>query len=131
MSTSTNAANRIPADERKVTVAAAMARLPGPQGERFAAALEHGSLIVEIYAPRGVDPQTPHTRDEVYVVAQGRGYFINGESREAFGPGDLLFVPASVEHRFVDFTDDLIVWVIFYGPEGGEAASSSDVELRF
>jgi hypothetical protein len=24
-------------------------------------------------------------------------------------------------HRFEDFTDDLAVWVIFYGPEGGEA----------
>ena len=36
------------------------------------------------------------------------------------GPGDLLFVPARVPHRFDNFTDDLVVWVIFYGPEGGE-----------
>jgi mannose-6-phosphate isomerase-like protein (cupin superfamily) len=103
-------------------VAQALARLPGPRGERFAAQLSHGSLLVEIYAPRGVDAQTPHTRDEVYVVVQGSGDFINGESRAPVGPGDLLFVPARVEHRFVDFTDDLVVWVIFYGPEGGEAA---------
>jgi hypothetical protein len=27
-----------------------------------------------------------------------------------------------VEHRFEEFSDDLAVWVIFYGPEGGEAA---------
>jgi hypothetical protein len=33
----------------------------------------------------------------------------------------VLFVPASVEHRFEDFTDDLVVWVVFYGQEGGEA----------
>jgi hypothetical protein len=32
-----------------------------------------------------------------------------------------LFVPAGAEHRFEDFTDDLTVWVVFYGPEGGEA----------
>jgi glucosamine 6-phosphate synthetase-like amidotransferase/phosphosugar isomerase protein len=25
-------------------------------------------MKVEIYAPRGTDPQTPHTRDELYVV---------------------------------------------------------------
>ena len=89
-------------------------------GKRFLEVLTRGSLSVEIYAPRGHDPQTPHTRDEVYVVVEGRGEFINGNERHAFSPGDFLFVPAGVEHRFVDFTDDLVVWVIFYGPEGGE-----------
>jgi mannose-6-phosphate isomerase-like protein (cupin superfamily) len=110
-----------PAEKRKVTVEEAMARVPTPDGKRFATVLEHGSLQVEIYAPRGTDPQQPHTRDEAYIVVQGSGEFINGESQQAFTPGDFLFVPAGVEHRFVDFTDDLIVWVIFYGPEGGEA----------
>ncbi|HVG34530.1 MAG TPA: cupin domain-containing protein [Pyrinomonadaceae bacterium] len=109
------------ADRRQVTVKEALFQLPGPKGERFAAVLEHGSLVVEIYAPRGHDPQTPHTRDEVYIVISGSGYFVNGETREPFGAGDLLFVPAGITHRFEDFTDDLNVWVIFYGPEGGEA----------
>jgi mannose-6-phosphate isomerase-like protein (cupin superfamily) len=95
-------------------------RLPTPDGKRFVVAFEHGSLSVEMYAPRGVDAQTPHSRDEVYVVVQGRGYFVNGSQRHRFGPGDLLFVPAGVEHRFEEFTDDLVVWVIFYGLEGGE-----------
>lgn len=87
--------------------------------------LEHGSLSVEVYAPRGTDPQTPHTRDEVYVVISGTGMFINGRDRHPFGAGDVLFVPAGVEHRFVEFTDDLVVWVVFYGPEGGEAGRAS------
>ena len=112
----------VPAQRRRVTVGEAMERLPGPGGVRFAEVLEHGSLAVEIYAPRGTDPQTPHTRDEVYVVVRGTGEFVNGPDRGSFGPGDVLFVPAGVEHRFERFTDDLIVWVIFYGPEGGEAA---------
>jgi mannose-6-phosphate isomerase-like protein (cupin superfamily) len=112
---------RTRAERRKVTVSEAVAQLPGPNGERFAAMLEHGSLVIEIYAPRGSDPQTPHTRDELYTVVTGIGFFVNGESRESFGPGDLLFVPAGVVHRFEDFTDDLVVWVMFYGPEGGEA----------
>ncbi|MBA3765438.1 MAG: cupin domain-containing protein [Acidobacteria bacterium] len=107
--------------KRQVTVAEAMTQLPTPEGKRFATVLEHGSLSVEIYAPRGVDQQQPHTRDEAYVVVKGSGEFINSESRQPFGAGDFLFAPAGVEHRFVDFTDDLIVWVIFYGPEGGEA----------
>ena len=106
---------------RKATVAEAMRLLPGPDGERFARVLGHGSMEVEVYAPRGTDPQTPHTRDELYVVVSGTGGFVNGSERHPFGPGDVLFVPAGVEHRFEDFTDDLVVWVVFYGPEGGEA----------
>lgn len=104
-----------------MTIEEALARVPTPDGKRFATVLEHGSLLVEIYAPRGTDPQQPHTRDEAYIVVQGSGEFINGESKERFTPGDFLFVPAGVLHRFVNFTDDLVVWVIFYGPEGGEA----------
>jgi mannose-6-phosphate isomerase-like protein (cupin superfamily) len=96
-------------------------RLPGPDGERFATIFEHGSLVVEVYAPRGSDPQNPHTRDEVYFIAAGSGEFVCGDSRRQFGPTDLLFVEAGVNHRFENFTDDLAVWVLFYGPEGGEA----------
>ncbi len=120
--TATGSSGQVPTQRRGVTVAEGMERLPGPGGVRFEKVLEHGSLVVEIYAPRGTDPQTPHTRDEVYVVVQGTGEFVNGPDRRSFGPGDVLFVPAGVEHRFERFTDDLVVWVIFYGPEGGEAA---------
>jgi mannose-6-phosphate isomerase-like protein (cupin superfamily) len=109
----------------RFTVAQGFARLPGPQGERFTPLFRHGSLEIELYAPRGNDPQTPHTRDEVYVVVSGSGRFVNGPTRERFGAGDLLFVPAGVEHRFEEFTDDLVVWVMFYGPPGGEEVGTS------
>ena len=108
------------AERRRASVAESLALLPGAGGERFAKVLERGSLVVEIYAPRGRDPQQPHTRDELYVVVEGSGHFVNGDERHAFAPGDVLFVPAGVVHRFEDFTDDLVVWVVFYGPEGGE-----------
>jgi mannose-6-phosphate isomerase-like protein (cupin superfamily) len=97
-----------------------MRKLPTQEGKPFVVAFEHGSLSVEMYAPRGVDAQTPHLRDEVYVVVRGRGFFVNGSVRHRFGPGDVLFVPAGVEHRFEEFTDNLAVWVVFYGPERGE-----------
>jgi mannose-6-phosphate isomerase-like protein (cupin superfamily) len=106
--------------EHRLTLPAALARLPGPAGERFVELFRHGTLSIELYAPRGHDPQTPHSKDEVYVVVHGSGQFRNGEARHGFGPGDVLFVPAGVTHRFEEFTDDLAVWVIFYGPEGGE-----------
>lgn len=97
-----------------------LARLPGPDGERFVELFRHGTLVVEIYAPRGRDPQQPHTRDELYVVISGQGTFYDGTTRRPFAPGDLIFVAAGVEHRFENFSDDLAVWVMFYGPDGGE-----------
>jgi mannose-6-phosphate isomerase-like protein (cupin superfamily) len=104
----------------KIGLEDARSRIPGPNGERFAELFRHGSLSVEIFAPRGVDTQQPHSRDEVYVVVHGTGRFTYGTHHVAFGPGDFLFVRAGVGHRFEDFTDDLVVWVLFYGPEGGE-----------
>jgi mannose-6-phosphate isomerase-like protein (cupin superfamily) len=96
-------------------------QLPGPKGQRFIELFRHGTLSVELYAPRGKDPQTPHTRDEIYVIATGSGRFRRGSEDTTFGPGDVLFVPAGEEHRFEEFTDDFATWVFFYGPEGGEA----------
>lgn len=99
-----------------------LGKLPTPDGKRFVEVFRHGSMSVELYAPRGVDTQSPHRQDEIYVVVRGEGTFRNGPTRHPFGPGDVLFVPAGVEHRFEDFSDDLAVWVVFYGPEGGETA---------
>jgi len=108
----------------KITLKEALSKIPGPNGNRFATVFEHGTLSVEIYAPRGEDPQQPHTRDEVYIVMQGSGEFINGDARHPFQTGDFLFAPAGIEHSFVNFTDDFAVWVIFYGPEDGETNGS-------
>ena len=80
----------------------------------------HGTLAVEMYTPQGDDPQTPHSRDEVYIVARGTGLFFDGEARRPVGPGTFLFVAAGQVHRFEAFSPDFAVWVFFYGPEGGE-----------
>jgi mannose-6-phosphate isomerase-like protein (cupin superfamily) len=109
-----------PAPSAHLEPEAGLARLPGPAGERSVALFRHGSLLVKLYAPRGSDPQTPHTRDEAYVVARGSGLFFDGAQRRRFGPGAFLFAEAGRPHRFEDFTEDLAVWVLFYGPEGGE-----------
>lgn len=109
--------------KHQLTASEGLARLPGPGGERFVELFQHGTLSVELYAPRGHDPQSPHSRDEVYAVVRGRGQFRNGSERHPFAPGDVLVVPAGVDHRFEEFTDDLVVWVFFYGPEGGEHTS--------
>lgn len=116
----TNVFNHNFAGKTKVAATEAVNLLPTSEGKRSVIVFEHGSLQVKVYAPRGADSQQPHTRDEAYIVVQGSGEFINGESRHPFGAGDFLFAAAGTEHRFVNFTDDFYVWVIFYGPEGGE-----------
>ena len=103
-----------------LTLAEGLARMPGPDRDQYDVLLRHGTLELGYYAPRGIDDQTPHTRDEIYVVAEGSGWFRNGSNRHRFAKGDVLFVPAHVEHRFEEFTGDLALWVVFYGPEGGE-----------
>jgi mannose-6-phosphate isomerase-like protein (cupin superfamily) len=106
---------------RAIEAGEAEARLPESQRERSITLFQHGTLTVKLYAPRGTDPQTPHTRDEIYVVIHGTGDFSCAGERRKFGPHDFLFVPAGMEHRFENFSDDLALWVFFYGPEGGEA----------
>lgn len=98
------------------TPRAAVEAADGIATELFA----HGTMSLEYYAPRGHDPQSPHYRDELYVIVAGRGRFRVAGSSYEFAPGDVLFVPAGVEHRFEEFTEDFATWVVFYGPEGGE-----------
>lgn len=118
-----DAANdQVRGERAHIGIAGALRRLERSGGARSVALFERGSLQVKVYAPRGHDPQTPHARDEIYVVAQGSGVFFNGTSRRRFQTGDLIFAPAGSEHRFEDFADDFAVWVMFYGPEGGEAS---------
>ena len=66
---------------QKIDFSDALGRLPGPPGRTSVLLFEHGSLVVKLSQPRGPDFQTPHSRDELYVVAQGKGEFICGDSR--------------------------------------------------
>ena len=103
-----------------LTITQAVARMPGPANDWYDVLFRHGTLEAGYYAPRPNDPQQPHARDELYVVASGSGWFVNGPERHRFAAGDVLFVAAGVVHRFEEFSDDFAAWVFFYGPEGGE-----------
>ncbi len=103
-----------------VTRTQAESALKAKAPAEFITLLSSGSLEVELYIPDGVDKQSPHEKDELYVVISGTGTFAREGDTYTFGPHDVLFVPAGQEHRFIDFTDDFKTWVIFYGPKGGE-----------
>ncbi len=110
----------MPTQPFHVSLADALRSVPTEEGRLFNEVFAHGTLSVEIYRPENVDLQQPHSRDEGYVVVSGSGFFVNEGERVRFGPGDFLFARAGAAHRFEDFSEDFAVWVIFYGPEGGE-----------
>lgn len=127
--------NAPPAPKLRVTIADALQTLPDA-GRSTALMMSYGTMEVRWFAPQMPDPQTPHDRDELYIIVSGTGMFVRGvdaapfddvtlmvqgADRVPFGPGDALFVPAGAVHRFEEFSEDFACWVMFYGPEGGEA----------
>ena len=85
----------------------------------FSILFTHGSLVVEVYQPVTTDHQKPHDRGECYFIIEGHGKFEMGDEIISFGPGDFLFAPAGLPHRFADFGDTMSTWVMFYDPNGG------------
>jgi mannose-6-phosphate isomerase-like protein (cupin superfamily) len=106
----------------RMTLQAALTAARESADKTYGVLLEHGTLELGFYKPDGIDPQEPHEQDEVYMVLSGTGYFVKGEERQAFEPGEALFVPAGMVHRFEDFSEDFAAWVVFYGPPGGESS---------
>ena len=74
-------------------------------------------LSVGLYelAAGAIDPQSPHTEDEVYYVISGRATMTVADEDRPVGPGSVIFVAADVVHRFHDVTEDLSI-LVFFGP---------------
>lgn len=92
-----------------------LARLRAKSGQRYLEFLRVPEMSLGLYAlpAGGVDPQQPHTEAEAYYVVSGKAAVtVDGEVRPV-GPGTTVFVPAQVEHRFHDITEDLTLLVFF------------------
>ncbi|WP_158805014.1 MULTISPECIES: cupin domain-containing protein [unclassified Acidisoma] len=111
----------------KTSLADLVGRLPGPVtptwpgGEPFTVGMRHGSMSVEVFAPRGTDFQGPHEQDELYFVVSGSAEFEHGGGITPTAQGDVLFVAAGETHCFHRMSEDFVTWVVFWGPTGGEA----------
>ncbi len=82
--------------------------------------LRSSDLSVGLYVlpAGGVDRQSPHAEDEVYVVMRGRGAIRVAGQDAPVGPGSVVFVAAGDEHRFHDIVEELSILVVFAPPEG-------------
>lgn len=112
-------------------------RAPIVPGHLSALLLQHGSMELRWYAPHDDDAQTPHDRDELYFIVSGSAVMVRaedsaplgddislplrGEERVTVQAGDALFVPAGTVHHFEAMSADFGAWMVFWGPEGGEA----------
>jgi mannose-6-phosphate isomerase-like protein (cupin superfamily) len=97
-----------------VTIAEGIEALQKNAQQPFAQLLQNKSMSIEYFAPKNIDTQQPHAQDEIYVIASGNSSFYrNGETIDC-KTGDVIFVPAGMEHRFVNFSEDFATWVIFY-----------------
>jgi len=89
--------------------------------EQFSSAdLSFGTYLIPA---GGVDNQSPHTEDELYIVTTGRARIVTPSGTAQVGPGSVIFVPAQEEHRFVDITEDLALLVIFGPPYKSRAVA--------
>jgi len=105
-----------------VSIEEAITQLGKEERNRFTVLIKQGTMTMEYYAPKYIDQQNSHSQDEIYVIATGNATFFRNGERVQCKTGDVLFVPAQMEHRFEKFSDDFATWVIFYGKEGGEAS---------
>ncbi len=107
-------------DRFKVGIADAISALGKETDKNFTVLIKDGVMSIEYFAPKNIDTQQPHLQDEIYVIASGSSQFFRDGEIVGCNKGDVIFVPAGMEHRFMNFTDDFATWVIFYGPEGGK-----------
>lgn len=73
------------------------------------------SLTVARWPAGSIDDQQPHTEDEVYYVAAGRGVLTIADETVPVGPGSVAFVAAGAAHSFGEISEDLEV-LVFWSP---------------
>ncbi len=98
---------------------------PPPDGEPndWIVHLNSADLSLGTYSipAGGVDDQSPHTEDEIYVVKSGQATLVTDSGPAAVGPGSVIYVPAGETHRFTDVTEDLALIVVFAPPYGSRS----------
>jgi mannose-6-phosphate isomerase-like protein (cupin superfamily) len=62
-----------------------------------------------------IDPQEPHTEDEVYYVVSGRAKILVADESQDVQTGSIIYVEKNVAHRFHSIEEELKV-VVFFAP---------------
>ena len=73
------------------------------------------SMGLYILPAGGVDPQLPHTEDEVYYMVSGKAQIKVADEDRAVQSGSIVYVAKNVEHRFHSIEEELTV-IVFFAP---------------
>jgi mannose-6-phosphate isomerase-like protein (cupin superfamily) len=73
-------------------------------------AMSAGVYVLPIGA---TDRQSPHKEDEIYYVIRGKAKMVLGREEREVREGDVVFVEKSLEHRFFDIVEELVLLVFF------------------
>ena len=73
------------------------------------------SMGLYVLPAGGVDPQSPHTEDEVYYIVSGRAQIKVADEDRTVQAGSILYVEKNVEHRFHSIEEELTV-IVFFAP---------------
>ena len=71
------------------------------------------SLGLYVLPAGGIDPQSPHTEDEVYYVVSGRAKIKVVDEDRDVQAGSIVYVAKNGEHKFHSIEEDLTVLVFF------------------
>ncbi|MDO8485927.1 MAG: cupin domain-containing protein [Candidatus Limnocylindrales bacterium] len=97
------------------------ARAAGGQPYREFLRVPNLSAGLYVLDAGATDPQSPHTEDELYSVVAGRGAVTVGDETREVSTGSLVFVAATVPHRFHGIAKRLEILVVFGTAEALEA----------
>ena len=73
------------------------------------------SMGLYVLPAGGVDPQLPHTEDEIYYVVSGKAQIKVADEDRAVQAGSIVYVAKNVEHRFHSIEEELTV-IVFFAP---------------
>jgi mannose-6-phosphate isomerase-like protein (cupin superfamily) len=103
---------------------------PGDEPNHYVEHFRSADLSVGTYSipARGIDDQEPHGEDEIYVVTAGRATIETASGSAEVGPGSVVYVASSEEHRFVSIDGDLSLLVLFAPPYESRSLPSGEAE---
>ncbi|MFN8384637.1 MAG: cupin domain-containing protein [Anaerolineales bacterium] len=73
------------------------------------------SMGLYVLPAGGIDPQSPHTEDEVYYVVSGKAQIKVADENRSVQAGSIVYVAKNVEHRFHSIEEELTV-IVFFAP---------------
>lgn len=85
--------------------------------KRYLPFIDQPTISAGIYELKAgeTDQQQPHTMDELYFILSGASDFTVEDKTTTVKPGDVLFVRATLDHKFSNITENLKILVWFSG----------------